>query len=97
MNRLRASYLGKSRESSSSSTEKDANDLESTASTVVREEPLKPPALKMKRVDWYYSRWSKSWKYRVSLLRCYANNKTHCVEHELKSCGRSRTYHQDWR
>lgn len=30
-------------------------------------EALPVPNLKVKRVDNYYSRWSKSWKYRVSL------------------------------
>ncbi|KAF5324114.1 hypothetical protein D9619_011112 [Psilocybe cf. subviscida] len=33
-----------------------------TASTVVREIP--PPSLKVKRVDHYYSSWTKSWKYK---------------------------------
>lgn len=45
----------------------DDSDNKSTASTVVREEgPLPVPSLKIKRVDYYYSRWTKSWKYRVS-------------------------------
>ncbi|KAG6843966.1 hypothetical protein H0H87_011337 [Tephrocybe sp. NHM501043] len=39
-------------------------DTESKASTVVRDEPLPVPSLKVKRLDHYYSRWSRSWKYR---------------------------------
>ena len=41
-------------------------DNESKVSTIVREEPLPVPSLKVKRVDHYYSRWTKSWKYRVN-------------------------------
>ena len=44
------------------------DDTQSTASgsTVVREEgPVLAPSLKVKRVDYYYSRWTKSWKYKV--------------------------------
>ncbi|KAH9487460.1 ATPase family AAA domain-containing protein 3B [Psilocybe cubensis] len=40
------------------------DDGESKVSTIVREEPLPPVSLKVKRVDFYYSRWTKSWKYR---------------------------------
>ncbi|KAF9457884.1 hypothetical protein BDZ94DRAFT_1227214 [Collybia nuda] len=40
------------------------HDSESKASTVVRAEPLPVPSLKVKRVDYYYSRWGKTWKYR---------------------------------
>ena len=60
MNRFRNSYLGKS---------KDADVVEAKpseadgASTLVREEPLTPPSLKVKRVDHYWSK--KGWKYRV--------------------------------
>ena len=43
-------------------------DNESKVSTIVREEPLPVPSLKVKRVDHYYSRWTKSWKYRVTSL-----------------------------
>ncbi|KAG6864452.1 hypothetical protein C0991_009401 [Blastosporella zonata] len=39
-------------------------DNESKASTIVRDEPLPIPSLKVKRLDHYYSRWSRSWKYR---------------------------------
>jgi hypothetical protein len=42
------------------------DDNESGVSTILRAEPLPVPSLKVKRVDNYYSRWSKSWKYRVS-------------------------------
>jgi hypothetical protein len=40
------------------------DDNESKVSTIVRDEPLPVPSLKVKRVDFYYSRWTKSWKYR---------------------------------
>jgi len=46
-------------------------DDESKAPTIApRDEPLPVPSLKVKRVDHYYSRWSRSWKYRVTLLSC---------------------------
>ncbi|RDB27185.1 ATPase family AAA domain-containing protein 3B [Hypsizygus marmoreus] len=38
-------------------------DNESKVSTIVRE-ALPAPSLKVKRVDHYYSRWSRTWKYR---------------------------------
>ncbi|KAJ6565102.1 hypothetical protein B0H10DRAFT_1096922 [Mycena sp. CBHHK59/15] len=39
-------------------------DNESNVSTIVRDEPLPPASSKVKRVDYFYSRWSKSWKYK---------------------------------
>ena len=45
------------------------DDDDSKASTIARAEPLPVPSLKVKRVDNYYSRWSKTWKYRVRLHR----------------------------
>jgi len=71
----RFSTLVKNSASASSSRfeEKGADsDAESNVSTIVRDEPLPIPSLKVKRVDYYYSRWTKSWKYRV------------CVGHPLK-------------
>ncbi|KAF5385540.1 hypothetical protein D9757_006723 [Collybiopsis confluens] len=38
-------------------------DTDSTTSTVIHEAAT-PPSLKIKRVDHYYSRWSKGWKYK---------------------------------
>ncbi|KAK0481171.1 P-loop containing nucleoside triphosphate hydrolase protein [Armillaria luteobubalina] len=56
----RFSSLMKASEGSSRDME-----TESKVSTIKEdEEPLTPPTLKIKRVDHYYSRWSKSWKYR---------------------------------
>lgn len=53
----------------------DGFDHESKVSTVVRDEPLPVPSLKVKRVDYYYSRWGKGWKYRVSLqFTIFPNN-----------------------
>jgi hypothetical protein len=46
----------------------DGSDNESKASTIVRDEPLPVPTLKVKRVDHYYSRWGKTWKYRVRCI-----------------------------
>ncbi|KAJ7271488.1 hypothetical protein C8J57DRAFT_285425 [Mycena rebaudengoi] len=40
------------------------DDNESKVSTIVRDEPLPPASTKVKRVDYYYSRWSKGWKYK---------------------------------
>ncbi|KAF8892879.1 P-loop containing nucleoside triphosphate hydrolase protein [Infundibulicybe gibba] len=42
----------------------DGKDTESKTTAVVRDDPLPPVSLKVKRVDHYYSRWSKGWKYR---------------------------------
>ncbi|KAK0457250.1 P-loop containing nucleoside triphosphate hydrolase protein [Desarmillaria tabescens] len=56
----RFSSLMKASEGSSRDME-----TESKVSTIKEDdEPLTPPTLKIKRVDHYYSRWSKSWKYR---------------------------------
>ncbi|KAG7443460.1 P-loop containing nucleoside triphosphate hydrolase protein [Guyanagaster necrorhizus] len=48
-------------------SEESSRDIEteSKVSTIKEDdERLTPPTLKVKRVDHYYSRWSKSWKYR---------------------------------
>jgi hypothetical protein len=44
------------------------DDAQSVSSTVVRDEPAPVPSLKVKRVDYYYSRWTRAWKYKVSFL-----------------------------
>ncbi|THG95113.1 hypothetical protein EW026_g6481 [Hermanssonia centrifuga] len=41
-----------------------AEDNASTTALMTPPVPLSPPNLKVKRVDYYYSRWSKSWKYK---------------------------------
>jgi len=68
----RISSLVKSASSSSSSARLGEialdDDAKSATSTVVRDELAPVPSLKVKRVDYYYSRWTKSWKYRVTLL-----------------------------
>ena len=46
----------------------DEDDAESKV-TVVPEVALPPPTLKYKRLDYYYSRWGKTWKYRVRCFR----------------------------
>ena len=61
----RFSTLVKNSASSSSSRFEEKGHNESNVSTIVRDEPLPVPSLKVKRVDYYYSRWTKSWKYRV--------------------------------
>lgn len=45
----------------------DDDDRESKTSTVLppKDEPLPIPSLKVKRVDHYYSKWYKQWRYRV--------------------------------
>jgi hypothetical protein len=46
----------------------------SAATTVARgDESLTAPSLKVKRVDHYYSRWTKGWKYRVSLVPIFCD------------------------
>ncbi|KAF9482979.1 P-loop containing nucleoside triphosphate hydrolase protein [Pholiota conissans] len=40
------------------------DDNESKVTAVAKDDNLPPPALKVKRVDYYYSWWTKSWKYR---------------------------------
>ena|ERR1700761_6036215 len=60
----RFSSLVKPPKASGSTIDYD-DDTESKVETIVRDEPLPPASLKMKRVDYYYSRWGKQWKYRV--------------------------------
>ncbi|TFK33149.1 P-loop containing nucleoside triphosphate hydrolase protein [Crucibulum laeve] len=53
--------------SSSRAAVYDDGDTESKVETITaRDEPLPIPSLKVKRVDNYYSRWTKGWKYRNS-------------------------------
>ena len=69
------------------------NDDNRSASTIIQSEPLPTPTLKVKRVDNYYSRWSKTWTYRVrccdivmygaQLMYSLYNR----VEHELQEHG----------
>lgn len=58
----RISSLIKSEKSPAESFSTD--DTQSETSTVLQEPTLVAPSLKVKKVDFYYSRWSKSWKYR---------------------------------
>ncbi|KAJ7464897.1 hypothetical protein B0H11DRAFT_1814831 [Mycena galericulata] len=62
----RFSSLVKSPKASGSSSPfyDDNDDSESKVSTIVRDEPLPPASSKIKRVDYFYSRWSKGWKYK---------------------------------
>ncbi|KAJ7934587.1 P-loop containing nucleoside triphosphate hydrolase protein [Mycena leptocephala] len=41
------------------------DDSESTVSTIAKEEPLPPASLKIKRVDYFYSRWYNAWRYKT--------------------------------
>ena len=45
-------------------TTSGADDTASTTALVANTAPVLPPNLKVKRVDYYYSRWSKAWKYK---------------------------------
>lgn len=64
-----------------------------SAFTVTRDESSRPaPSLKVKRVDHYFSRWTKSWKYRVSrpphLFSLNTMNDTTLSEHGCEGhCG----------
>ncbi|KAF5368050.1 hypothetical protein D9758_004441 [Tetrapyrgos nigripes] len=60
MNRRFSSIIGKP---GASSVFDDKASTIDDASTI-KEEALVPPSLKVKRVDHYYSKWSKGWKYR---------------------------------
>jgi hypothetical protein len=68
------------------------NDTESKISTVattVRGEDtqLAAPSFKVKRVDYYYSWWTRSWKYRVRILVLWPLLKLKLrLEHERQSC-----------
>ncbi|KAJ7911925.1 hypothetical protein B0H13DRAFT_2232606 [Mycena leptocephala] len=60
----RFSSLVKSPKASGSASVEFDDDTESKVSTIVRDEPLPPASSKIKRVDYFYSRWSKGWKYK---------------------------------
>lgn len=69
----------------------DEGDSQSqTSDTEAPDATLAPPTLKVKRVDYYYSRWSKEWKYRV----CFHSSKdqpphsddSFGAEYELQGC-----------
>ena len=86
----RLSSFVKSPSSSSKTPAVDENDDNRSASTIIQAEPLPTPSLKIKRVDNYYSRWSKSWTYRVGCcdIVMYDTQLMYfldiCVEHELQ-------------
>ena len=65
-NSVRESKLSeKGHDNDSQSSVHGANDDNaSTAILMPPPEPLAPANLKVKRVDYYYSRWSRSWKYK---------------------------------
>ncbi|KAJ7661754.1 hypothetical protein B0H17DRAFT_1162981 [Mycena rosella] len=63
----RFSSLVKSPKASGSSPFEYDEDAESKVSTIVRDEALPPASSKIKRVDYFYSRWSKGWKYKVTV------------------------------
>lgn len=50
-------------ESEKNLLETDSVEQSTVASTI--QEQLPPPNLKVKRLDYYYSRWSRKWKYQV--------------------------------
>ncbi|KAF8956224.1 P-loop containing nucleoside triphosphate hydrolase protein [Flammula alnicola] len=66
MHRRFSSLVKNSSSASSSRVEEKSidDDNESKVSTIVRDDNLPVPSLKVKRVDYYYSWWTKSWKYR---------------------------------
>ncbi|KAJ3792852.1 P-loop containing nucleoside triphosphate hydrolase protein [Lentinula aff. detonsa] len=63
MHRRLSSIVKPSGKTSASGSGYDEKDTESTTSTVVYETAT-PPSLKIKRVDHYYSRWYKAWRYK---------------------------------
>lgn len=46
--------------------ESDAAERSTVVSTSTVKEPLAPANLKVKRVDYYYSKWSRKWKYQTT-------------------------------
>ncbi|KAK7047093.1 hypothetical protein VNI00_006757 [Paramarasmius palmivorus] len=52
----------------------DKEDRDSDASTLGREEAPAAPSLKIKRVDHYYSKWYKEWRYRNSSSKVTAES-----------------------
>ncbi len=68
----------------------DASSHHSTQLVINVEPPM--PSFQVKRVDLYYSNWSKSWKYRVSvnvIIRYVSLNMRSRVEHEQQGCCRT--------
>ncbi|KAJ6566537.1 P-loop containing nucleoside triphosphate hydrolase protein [Mycena capillaripes] len=63
MHRRFSSLVKSPRASGSLPLEYD-EDGESKVSTIVKDESLPPASSKIKRVDYFYSRWSKGWKYK---------------------------------
>lgn len=51
----------------------DDDDDESTTALVNSDLPPPPPTLKVKRVDYFYSSWSKAWKYRNTASKVKAD------------------------
>jgi hypothetical protein len=65
MNRRFSSFVKSKNEPEPSITAGDAFDDDESKITMTADVPLAPPSLKVKRLDYYYSKWSKTWKYRV--------------------------------
>jgi len=64
MNRRFSSFVKSKNEPEPSITAGDAFDDDESKITMTADVPLAPPSLKVKRLDYYYSKWSKTWKYR---------------------------------
>jgi hypothetical protein len=62
-NSLRRSPYIEAAEKGVLTAEPDSGEQSTVTSTI--QGPLSPPNLKVKRVDYYYSKWSKKWKYQV--------------------------------
>ena len=76
------------------------DDDESKVSTVIPEVPLPAPTLKYKRLDYYYSRWGKGWKYRVRALSsfsCQSLSSGIITEYEPKGHRRDAPNYEGWR
>ncbi|KAF8996417.1 hypothetical protein BDQ17DRAFT_1284512 [Cyathus striatus] len=65
MNRRLSTFMKSSPKEKEKQTDEDSgsNQESNGSTTVAREEPLPIPSLKVKRLDYYYSRWTKGWKY----------------------------------
>jgi hypothetical protein len=52
------------------------DDESKSIATVVQDMPLQPPTLKFKRLDFYYSGWSRQWKYKNMNAKVSVENRS---------------------
>jgi hypothetical protein len=103
MNRRFSTFIKSSgsKEQSSEDTSNFALDEDAESKVTLNADvPLPPPVLKYKRLDHYYSKWGKTWKYRVCHVLHVAfvsRAETRTIEHELQGDRRGTPNQQSWR